>query len=76
MDEDILRPRLLCIQFQRLGSSGEIPRVVYDGPRPWVGQFMRSCVLLCALCGFLLAIPRWTVGLFISPFELILVLFL
>ena len=32
MDEDILRPRWPCFQFQRLGLSDEIPRVV-------VGQF-------------------------------------
>ena len=32
MDGDILRPRWSCFQFQRLGLSDEIPRVV-------VGQF-------------------------------------
>ena len=40
MDGDILRPGWPCIQFQRLGLSGEIPRVVHDSPRPWVGLFM------------------------------------
>ena len=32
MDGDILRPRWPCFEFQRLGLSDEIPRVV-------VGQF-------------------------------------
>ena len=32
MDGDILRPGWLCFQFQRLGLSDKIPRVV-------VGQF-------------------------------------
>ena len=40
MDEDILRFGWSCIQFQRLGLSGEIPRVVHDSSRPWVGLFM------------------------------------
>ena len=29
MDRDVLRPGWLCIQFQKLGPSGEIPRVVF-----------------------------------------------
>ena len=29
MDEDILRPGWPCFQFQRLGLSDEIPRVVF-----------------------------------------------
>ena len=32
MDRDIMRPGWPCFQFQRLGLSGEIPKVV-------VGQF-------------------------------------
>ena len=40
MDGDILRSGWPCIQFQRLGLSGEIPRVVHDSPRPWVELFM------------------------------------
>ena len=32
MDREVLRPEWLCFQFQRLGLSDEIPRVV-------VGQF-------------------------------------
>ena len=40
MDGDILRPEWPCIQFQRLGLGGEIPRVVHDSSRPRVGLFM------------------------------------
>ena len=40
MDMDVPRPKWSCIQFQRLGLSGEIPRVVHDNPRPWVELFM------------------------------------
>ena len=40
MDGDIFKPGWPCIQFQRLGLSGEISRVVHDSPRPWVGLFM------------------------------------
>ena len=40
MDGDILRPKWPRIQFQRLGLSGKIPRVVHDSSRPWVGLFM------------------------------------
>ena len=76
MDEDILRPGWSCIQFQRLRLSGEIPRVVHDNRRPWVRLFMRYCVLLCAICVILFIVLRWTIELFISPSELILVLLL
>ena len=40
MDKDVLRPEWSCIQFQRLGLSGKIPKVVHDSSRPWVGLFM------------------------------------
>ena len=40
MDGNTLRPRWPCIQFQRLGLSGEIPKVVHDSPRLRVGLFM------------------------------------
>ena len=30
MDRDVLRPGGPCIQFQRLGLSCEIPRVIHD----------------------------------------------
>ena len=40
MDRDVLRPKRPCIQFQGLGLSGEIPRVVHDSLIPWVGLFM------------------------------------
>ena len=40
MDRNVLRPEWPCIQFQRLGFSGEIPKVVHDSPRLWVGLFM------------------------------------
>ena len=39
MDRDILRPGWPCFQFQRLELSDEIPRIVHDSPRPWVGLF-------------------------------------
>ena len=44
MDGDILRPGRPCIQFQILGLSSEIPRVVHDSPRPCVGLFIE---LMC-----------------------------
>ena len=40
MDMDVLRPKWLCFQFQSLGLSGEILRVVHDSPRPCVGLFI------------------------------------
>ena len=45
--------------------------MVVDSPKPWVGLFMRPCVLLCAICVILWVGPRWTAELFISPCELI-----
>ena len=40
MDGDILRLGRPCIQFHRLGFSGEIPRVVHDSLRLCVRLFM------------------------------------
>ena len=40
MDRDVLRPNWSCFQFQSLGLSGEIPRVIHDSPRPCVGLFI------------------------------------
>ena len=40
MDRDVLRLEWPCIQFQRLELSGEIPRVLHDSLRSWVGLFM------------------------------------
>ena len=40
MDKDVLKPEWPCTQFQRLGLSGEIPKVIHDSSRPWVGLFM------------------------------------
>ena len=40
MDRDVLSPEWSCIQFQRLRLSGEIPLVVHDSSRPWVGLFI------------------------------------
>ena len=40
MDRDVLRPNGRVLQFQRVGLSEEIHRVVVDSPRSWVGLFM------------------------------------
>ena len=34
MDKDVPKHEWSCIQFQRLGLSGEIPRVVHYSPSP------------------------------------------
>ena len=48
MDRDILRPKRPCFLFQRLGLSGEIPRVVHDSPRSCVGLFI-GLVYCCVI---------------------------
>ena len=44
MDRDTLRPGWPCFQFQRLGLSEEIPRVVSHSPELTVDCL---CVALC-----------------------------
>ena len=74
MDGDILRPGWPCFKFQKLVLSGEIPRVVLESPETDRGLYV---LLVCCVVGVILwAVPRWTAGWFISPSELILVLFL
>ena len=55
------------IQFQKLGPSDEIPRVVLDSP-----ETDRGLYVLLVVGVMLWVVPRWIVGLFISPCELIL----
>ena len=40
MDRDVMSLGCSCFQSQRLGLDSEIPRVVYDNPRPCVGLFI------------------------------------
>ena len=40
MDMNVLRHKWPCFQFQRLGLSGKIPRVVHDSLRLCVGLFI------------------------------------
>ena len=69
MDRDALGPKWPFLKFQKLAPSKEIPRVA-------VGSFKTEGwtvhTTLCVVCVMLWAVPRWTVGLFISPCELIL----
>ena len=49
MDRDVLRPGWSCIQFQRLGLGGEIPRVVHDSSETMCWTIHRACVMFALL---------------------------
>ena len=49
MDKDVLRPGGPCIQFQRLGLSGEIPRVVHESSETMCWVVHRASVMFVLL---------------------------
>ena len=70
------------IQCQKLRLSGKIPIVVLDSPEIdhglyvllYVDMLLLSLNNMCVVDVILWVVPRWTIGLLISPCELILVL--
>ena len=49
MDRDVMRLEWPCILFQRLGLSGEIPRVVHDSFETVCWAVHRACVMFVLL---------------------------